>query len=103
MIVSSERRPQRPPTHPGEIVGTQLEDCRTSVREAAKLIGVSHTTLQNVIKGKSAITADMALRIGALLGNGPALWLNMQQAHDLWHAEKAIGDQVKKIRKLQAP
>jgi len=26
----------------------------------------------------------MALRLGKLAGNGPGLWLRMQQAYDLW-------------------
>ena len=32
----------------------------------------------------------MALRIGRLAGNGPGLWLRMQQAYDLWHTERQM-------------
>ena len=31
----------------------------------------------------------MAIRLGKFLGNGPRIWLNMQTAYDLWHAERS--------------
>jgi plasmid maintenance system antidote protein VapI len=39
----------------------------------------------------------MALRIGKFAGNGPGLWLRMQQAYDLWYAEQKITDVLSKI------
>jgi antitoxin HigA-1 len=39
----------------------------------------------------------MALRIGKFAGNGPGLWLRMQQAYDLWYAEQRIKDELSKI------
>ncbi len=33
------------------------------------------------------VTPEMAVRLGKWAGNGPALWLGMQQAFDVWHAE----------------
>jgi plasmid maintenance system antidote protein VapI len=39
----------------------------------------------------------MALRIGKLAGNGPGLWLRMQQAYDLWHTERQMEDELSKI------
>ena len=32
----------------------------------------------------------MAVRLGKFLGNGPRIWLNMQTAFDLWHAERSV-------------
>src|SRR4051812_48755476 len=72
------------PTHPGRIIGGILEDQHISVRAMAKAIGVSHNVLGNVIAGRSAVTAEKAVRIGTYFGNGPELWLNLQQDHDLW-------------------
>jgi len=42
-------------------------------------------------------TTDMALRIGKFAGNGPGLWLRMQQAYDLWYAEHRMKDELSKI------
>ena len=39
----------------------------------------------------------MALRIGKLIGNGPGLWLRMQQNHDLWRLEQTLRSELKKI------
>jgi plasmid maintenance system antidote protein VapI len=39
----------------------------------------------------------MALRIGKFAGNGPVLWLRLQQAHDLWHTERRMKSELTKI------
>jgi antitoxin HigA-1 len=44
----------------------------------------------------------MALRLGKLCGNGPAVWLNMQRAYDLDVADKEIGTEVAEIPTLKA-
>ena len=40
----------------------------------------------------------MALRIGRLAGNGPRIWLRMQQNHDLWYAERTLQEELKLIQ-----
>jgi antitoxin HigA-1 len=90
------------PLHPGRVIAGILDDQRISVRAAARAIGLSHNALANVIAGKSAVTAEMALRIGTYLGNGAQLWLNLQQDYDLWHAERAMRDELGKIAPVKA-
>ena len=46
------------------------------------------------------VSAALAVRLGALLGNGAGLWLRMQGAYDVWHAEREVD--VSGIRKLEA-
>jgi antitoxin HigA-1 len=46
---------------------------------------------------KASITPEMALRLGRFCGNGPGLWLRMQQAHDLWHAERDLAAELGRI------
>ena len=41
----------------------------------------------------------MAARLGKLFGNGPAFWLAMQQAVDLWHAERDLASELETIGK----
>jgi plasmid maintenance system antidote protein VapI len=36
----------------------------------------------------------MAIRLGKYCGNGAELWLNMQSAHDLWRARRALADEI---------
>ena len=91
-------RPSRPPTHPGEILREDvLPALELSVSEAARQLGVSRQTLHRIMAGTHAITPEMAVRLGKFCGNGPRLWLAMQQAYDLWHAERRLRDQIDKI------
>jgi plasmid maintenance system antidote protein VapI len=39
----------------------------------------------------------MALRLGKFCGNGPNLWMRMQEAYDLWRARKKIGREIECI------
>lgn len=92
------------PLHPGKIVEGTLERLdKMSVRAAAMRIGVTAQALHNVIDGKSAISAEMALRLGTFFGSGPELWLNMQQDYDLWHARVKLKDELAKIERAVEP
>lgn len=81
----------RRPTHPGELFrDVVLPAIGLSVSAAARQLGVSRQTLHAIMSGRSAVTAEMALRFGRFCGNGPGLWLRMQQSFDLWQAEQAL-------------
>ena len=58
------------------------------MNEAAGQLGVSRVTLSRGINGRSAITAEMALRVAKWVGNGPEIWLHMQGQYDLFQAKK---------------
>jgi antitoxin HigA-1 len=91
-------RPRRPPTHPGEILREDvLPALNLSVSEAARQLRVTRQTLHRILSGTSGISPEMAVRLGKFCGNGPGLWLRMQQGYDLWHAEKRLRDELKKI------
>jgi addiction module HigA family antidote len=68
-----------------------------STREAAKRLGVTPTALGNVVAGTSAVSPEMALRLGKFFGNGPELWIGMQTDHDLWRAREALAPELAKI------
>jgi addiction module HigA family antidote len=96
------KRPlKRPPVHPGEILREDvLKNLDLSVSEAARRLGVSRQQLHRVLACTHPITTEMALRIGKFAGNGPGLWLRMQQAYDLWHAEHRMADELSKIESI---
>ena len=93
------KRPlKRSPVHPGEILREDvLPTLGLSVSEAARRLGISRQQLHRVLAGTHPFTTDMALRIGKFAGNGPGLWLRMQQAYDLWYAEHRMKDELSKI------
>jgi len=91
-------QPNRCPTHPGvllrEVVLPALD---LSVTDAARKLRVSRQTLHRVLSGKMAVTPEMAVRLGKFCGNGPGLWLRMQAAYDLWHAERRMKGELRRI------
>lgn len=91
-------RPRRAPTHPGEILREDvLPRLNLSVGEVARQLGVSRQTLHRILAGTAGVTPEMAVRLGKFCGNGPGLWLRMQQAYDLWHAERRLRNEIEKI------
>ncbi len=63
-------------------------------------MGISRQTLYDILDEKRAVTAEMALRIGKLVGNGPDLWYNLQKNYDMKIAERAMADEIAKIPTL---
>ncbi len=91
------------PMHPGEVLREDiLPALRLTVTQVAENLGVSRQTLHAILAEKSAVTPEMAVRLGKLCGNGPGLWLRLQQAHDLWRAERELAEEVAKIPTLCA-
>jgi addiction module HigA family antidote len=89
---------KRPPVHPGEILREDvLENLGLSVSEAARKLGVSRQQLHRILACTHPITTEMALRIGKFAGNGPGLWLRMQQAYDLWYIADKMGAELSRI------
>ena len=91
------------PIHPGEILRDDvLPALGLSVLDAAAKLGVTRQTVHRIIARDNPrpVTPEMAVRLGKLVGNGPRLWLNLQGAYDLWHAERRVD--TRKIPTLQA-
>ena len=99
------KRPlQRPPIHPGEILREDvLPALGLSVSETARRLGVSRQQLHRILACTHTVTVEMALRLGRLIGNGPGLWLRMQQHHDLRRAEQALRSELEKIEPTATP
>ena len=98
------RRPlRRCPTHPGALLREDiLPALRLSIADAAGRMHISRQTLHRILAERAAVTPDMALRLGKFCGNGPALWLGMQQAYDLWQAEERLRAEIKSIETARA-
>ncbi|MBV6658557.1 MAG: HigA family addiction module antidote protein [Devosiaceae bacterium] len=79
------------PIHPGEILAEDVLPATGLSKTAfAARLGVSRQTLHDVLACRQPVTANMAVRLGKLLGNGPVLWANMQTAYDLAKAAQSI-------------
>jgi addiction module HigA family antidote len=79
------------PPHPGEFISSvYLEPNDISGRELAATLGVATSTLSRVLKGSSAVSPEMALRLSKALGRTPESWLAMQYQYDLWRAKQHV-------------
>ena len=91
------------PVHPGaflsEVVLPALPQGKS---EIARLLGISRQALYNVLDGKSDVTPDLALRLGKLLGNGGAFWLNLQMQYSLKTAGERLAAELEAIPTLTA-
>ena len=86
------------PTHPGEILREDiLPALNLTVSEAARQLLVSRQMLHSILAKRSAVSPEMAVRLGRFCGNGAAFWLRLQSAHDLWHAERNLRAELRKI------
>ena len=78
---------ERPPTHPGEMLIEEfLKPLNVTQSAFAIRLGVSFPRLNEIIRGKRAVTPDTALRIARVLGMPADFWLGLQLDWDLWHA-----------------
>ena len=93
---------KRVPTHPGAILREDVLPNLPgmSVSAFARNLGVCRQTLHSLLAERSGVSAEMALRLGTLLGNGAQLWLDMQTKFDLWHAEAKLHDELGQMKRL---
>ncbi len=77
------------PPHPGEILKKLcLEPLELSVTKAAKALGVSRSTLSNLLHGRTGITPEMAMRLSIAFDTTPESWMNQPVQYDLWKASQ---------------
>ena len=87
------------PPHPGEFIeSVYLEPFGVSCRTLATHLGVAASTLSRIVKGQSAISPEMALRLSKTLGRTPESWLSMQDNYELWQAKQNLDlDKVQRL------
>jgi addiction module HigA family antidote len=77
------------PPHPGLSVKHDcLEPLGLSVTKAAKILGVTRQTLNDLVNGRRGISPEMALRLDMAFGGGADTWLRLQAAYDLAQARR---------------
>ena len=86
--------------HPGEILREQMEEFQLSANGLATRIGVPANRISAILNRTRGITADTALRLGRFFGQTPEFWMNLQSTYDLVVAERAIVDELKRIRRV---
>ena len=86
------------PPHPGAVVLRQcVEPLGLSITDAAIALGVTRTTLSELVNGKRGISPEMAVRLSKVFGASAESWLMQQAQYDLAHVK---GDRLK-LKRLE--
>jgi len=93
-----------PPIHPGETLREDfLKPLGLTASRLAIELRVPATRMNDIVRGKRAITADTALRLGRYFGMTPQFWMNLQANYELELAQDASGQEIAdQIRPHQA-
>jgi addiction module HigA family antidote len=92
----------RTPTHPGVMLREEfLNPLGITQRDLADGILVPYQRVNEIINQKRGITPDTALRLAKYFGNTPGFWMNLQLRFELYQAQKADNEDIKKIKTLK--
>jgi len=83
------------PVHPGDVLLHDfMQPLRLSSYKLAKELGVTAPTVNEIVRRRRAVTAEMALRFSRYFGTTAQLWQNLQAQYDLEIANRKIGKKV---------
>ena len=92
----------RKPTHPGEMLREDfLTPMGLSQQDLALGIRVPYQRINELVNGRRGITPSTALRLAKFFGNTAGFWMNLQLRCDLYHAQAAEADVLRKIRRTR--
>jgi len=102
MSVPNSRQMKRRPTHPGEMLHEDfMPDYGLTVAGLAEAVGVSRQSINELLRGRRAVSPEMALGLSRLFGNSAEFWLKAQRAVDLWDAAQDMKADVARIKPLR--
>lgn len=94
------RSTKRRPVGVGEMLKLEfLEPMEITSKTLAEAMGVHRNTISNLING-GTLTAPLAIKLAAALGNTPDFWLNIQHAVDLWDTRNRYQNEAKLVKPL---
>jgi addiction module HigA family antidote len=76
--------PMKNPPHPGKFVLSEcIEPLDLTITQAAEALGVTRTTLSELVNGKRGISPEMAVRLSQVFGGSAESWITQQAQFDL--------------------
>lgn len=97
------RNTKRRPITVGQVLISEfLEPMQIEISELADAMNVHRNTLSRIVHDKGALTAPMAIKLAAALGNTPEFWLNIQHAVEIWDVRhNAYEQEAKGVKRVQ--
>lgn len=91
----------RAPTHPGEMLLEEfLSPLGLTQRDLADAIGVPYQRVNEIVRRRRGVTPSTALRLAKFLNTSPGFWMNLQSTWELFHAQQAEQEHLKRISPL---
>jgi antitoxin HigA-1 len=93
-----------PPISPGDVLrDIILSDPEITQERLGKAMQVSRFSINQIVNGKRAITAEMALKLAYVLSTTPDLWLNLQRDVDLYTARRKLSEKIRTLKVVRSP
>lgn len=93
-----------PPVSPGDVLRKYIfSDSEITQEQLAKAMLVSRFSINQIVNGKRAVTADMAVRLAYVTSTTPDFWLNLQREIDLYVARQKLADKIPNLKVLRLP
>mgnify|MGYP001767264212 CR=1 FL=1 len=84
--------------HAGELLVQEfMEPIGLTTEALASAIGLEPSCLDSVIKGKTAISADIDLRLGRYFGLSDGFFLRLQDQYELLEAKRRLDGDLDRI------
>lgn len=81
--------------HPGEVLREEfLEPLAITPVALAQALHVSAPTINDIVRERRGVTADVAIRLGRYFDTAPQFWMNLQTEHALSTAFAAVGKEI---------
>ena len=97
------RATKRRPVSVGEMLRIEfMEPMGLKIIDLAGAMGVHRNTVSNLLNDKTVLTAPLAIKLAAALGNTPEFWLNIQHACDLWDTRNRYNEISKSVKPVAA-
>ena len=91
----------REPTHPGEILREEfLEPMGLTQQELADAIHVPFQRVNEIVRGRRAMSTSTALRLSRYFGTSAGFWMNLQLRYDLYKTERSERETLEEIEPL---
>lgn len=86
---------------PGDFIKEELDERGWSQVEFAEILGVSTSTVSDLILGKRAVTPENARALEAALGPPAEYWLNLDAYYRLWNNPEPIPESVSRRARIR--
>jgi antitoxin HigA-1 len=91
------RKRDIPPVHPGQLLAEEfMRPSGVSQYRLAKDTGLSPIQVSLIVRGRRAVTAETAMRLGRFFSMSADFWINAQSHYDLLITQSRLGRMIEK-------